>query len=147
MACRHGIAKITGVSTGTAAKTMIQLVAAANHAIEIIEVSVGFHGTNNTHEPILVELLRQTDAGTMSVLTPAKGDDSVGDTLDTSAQHTATSEPTGSDVLGVWTVHPQTGLVYQPPPGAIIVGAGDRAGLRVTAANSVSCDCYIRFVE
>lgn len=148
MAGRRGICTLTGVATGTAAKTLIQVVAATNHAVEITEVGVGFHGVNNTHEPILVELLRQTDAGTMSSLTPKAADDSIADTFDTTAQHTATGEPTGGDVLRAWTVHPQTGLVYQVSERApIIVGAGDRVGLRVTAANSVDSDSYVLFTE
>ncbi len=148
MALRQGIAKLAGVATGTSAKTLIQLVAAANHAIQVVECGIGFHGVNNTHEPILVELLRQTDAGTMSALTLVKGDDSNGDTLDTTAQHTATAEPSAGDILRAWTVHPQTGLVYQAHDLApIVVGAGDRLGLRVTAANNVNADAYLVFVE
>lgn len=148
MANRHGVALKTGISTGTSAKTLLQVVAAANHGVRITEVAIGFHGVNATHEPILVELLRQTTAGTMSSLTPVKGDDGVSDTLDTTAQHTATAEPTAGDILRAWTVHPQTGLVYIAPPGAPITApAAGRIGLRVTAANSVNADCYVAFEE
>lgn len=148
MAARHGIAKIVGVATGTAVKTLLQLVAAANHAIEITEISISFHGVNNTHEPITVELLRQTTAGTMSSLTLVKADDSNGDTFDTTAQHTATVEPTGGDVVRTYAVHPQTGAVIPITDRApIIVGAGDRIGLRVTAANDVNADAYVCFSE
>lgn len=148
MAARHGIAKLSGVATGTSAKTLIQLVAAANHAIKITEIGCSFAGITNTDAPILVELLRQTDAGTMTSLTPKKADDSIADTLDTTAQHTATAEPTGSDVIRDWRVHPQTGLVEQISDMApIIVGAGDRIGLRVTAGVSVTCASYLCFEE
>ena len=148
MAARQGIAKLTGVATGTSAKTLIQLAAATNHAIEIVEVGIGFHGTSNTEEPILVELLRQTDAGTMSALTINSADDSGGDTFDTSAYHTATVEPSAGTVLRAWTVHPQTGFVYQAHDKApIIVGAGDRIGLRATSADGADSDSYICFVE
>lgn len=148
MARRVGIATSTGVTTGTSAKTLVQLIAAANHAIEVSEVIIGFHGTTNAHEPILVELVRQTDAGTMSSLTLVKGDDSVGDSLDTTAQHTATSEPTTTDVLRTWTVHPQTVMAYPfPEDTRPVVGAGDRVGLRVTAANAVNADVTLVFAE
>jgi len=148
MAGRRGIVTVVGVATGTAAKTLLQLIAAANHAIEVLEVGAGFHGTTNTNEPITVELVRQTTAGTMSSATPVKADDSVADSLDTTAQHTATAEPTTTDVLRAWAVHPQTGLVYQVgPEDAIVVGAGDRVGLRVTAANDVDADAYLVFKE
>jgi hypothetical protein len=148
MSRRIGIASSAGVSTGTSAKTLVQLIAAANHAIDISEVIIGFHGTTNAHEPIKVELVRQTDAGTMSSLTLVKGDDSVGDTLDTTAQHTATAEPTTTDVLRTWTVHPQTSMAYPfPEDTRPVVGAGDRVGLRVTAANDVNSDSTIVFAE
>jgi len=126
MACRAGIVKVAGVATGTSVKTLLQLVAAANHAIEVVEAGIGFHGTNNTHEPILVELVRQTDAGTSSAATVHAADDSGGDTFDTTARHTATVEPsehTPVRVLRAWTVHPQTGLVYQAHDKAPIIVA------------------------
>ena len=148
MAGRIGTAKIAGVTTGTALKTMIQLIAAANHAIKIKQFVVGFHGTSATAEPIKVEIVRQTDAGTMSALTPVKADDSNGDTLDTTAQHTATAEPTPGDILVNIPVHPQTSLVYEPPWDApIVVGAGDRLGFTTTAAVAVNCDMTVIFEE
>ena len=148
MSARNGIATKSDIATGTAVKTLLQVVAAANHAIEITEYAVSFSGVNNTHLPILVELLRQTDAGTTSALTPVNADDSGGDTFDTTARHTATAEPTGGDVLRSHYVHPQTGLVV--PVGGeapLIVGAGDRVGLRVTAANDVKAAATICFEE
>jgi hypothetical protein len=128
---------------------MIQLIAAANHAVEIAEVHIGFHGTNNSHEPITVSLKRQTSAGTMSALTLVANDDSVDDTLDTTAQHTATAEPTTTTTVRAFPpVHPQTGLVIMfPEDSRPIIGAGDRMGLVVTAANNVNCDATIVFVE
>lgn len=148
MAGRFGVAQLSGVTTGTAVKTMIQLVAAANHAIRITEIGIAFHGTNNTHNPITVTLSRQTDAGTTTALTPVKADDSNGDTLDTTARHTATVEPTTTDVLRTWAVHPQTGLIDPLSDRApIIVGAGDRVGLITDADNAVNADSYMAFEE
>jgi len=148
MSARNGVATKSDVATGTAVKTLLQVVAAANHAIKITEYGISFNGVNNTHEPILVELLRQTTAGTMSALTPVKADDSGADTFDTTAQHTATAEPTGGDVIRSHYVHPQTGLVVPVGDEApIVVGAGDRVGLRVTAANDVKAAPHICFEE
>ena len=148
MAARFGIATQAGIATGSSLKTLMQLVAAANHAIRLTEIAIGLHGTSNTAEPILVQLTRQTDAGTMSALTPVKADDSVADSLATTAQHTATVEPTSTDVLRSWTVHPQTGLIVQAHDLApIIIGAGDRIGLRVTAAADVNADVTMAWEE
>jgi len=148
MAGRVGILTVTDVATDAVAKTLLQGIAAANHAMELAEVSIGFHGILNTLEPILVELVRQSDGGTSSAATPVKGDDSVADTLDMTGRHTCTAEPTGSDVVRAWSVHPQAGLIYPANPKApIMVGAGDRLGLRVTAAATVKADATMIFVE
>ena len=135
-----GFAVVTAeIATGTSAKTLAQVVAASNHAVTIHEINIDFQGTSNTAEPIYVEVVRQTDAGTTSALTPVKypNDDSA-ETLQTTARHTATVEPTTTDVLRRNFVHPQTGYTWQAPyRGEIKVGGGDRLGVRVTAAADV----------
>src|SRR5438067_1781420 len=99
---------VTGeVATGTALKTILQVVAASNHGVLIDEWSISFTGISNTATPILVQVMRQTTAGTMSSLTPVKDPDDTDETLQTTAQHTATAEPTASDVLFREEVHPQ----------------------------------------
>jgi hypothetical protein len=140
---------VKGITLGAAAiETLIQLVAAANHAIKLTEVMVSFHGVDATHEPVLVEILRQTDAGTASALTLVKADNSVADTLDTTAQKTVTVEPTAGDVLKAFTVHPQTSVIYPIPPDApLLCGAADRIAVRATAPNAVVCDVTVVFEE
>src|SRR5947199_8621058 len=105
------------------AKTVLQLVAATNHRVKILSWGVYFDGTSPTAEPVQVRLLRQTSAGTMTSLTPTKRDDSLAESLLTAGQHTATAEPTASDVLEVKEVHPQSGYekIY-PFGGEVIVG-------------------------
>lgn len=131
---------VTGqIATGTSAKTLLQVVAASNHKVLIDEISISFNGVSNTAEPIKVDILRQTTAGTMSALTLVKDPDDWGETIQTTAQHTSTSEPTAGDVLLSEHVHPQQGYTWQAPFGrAIAIGGGDRLGIRVTAAASVS---------
>jgi hypothetical protein len=131
---------VTGqISTGTSAKTLMQIVAASNHALLIDEISISFDGTSNTATPIKVDVLRQTTAGTMSSLTPVKDPDDSDETLQVTAQHTATAEPTAGDVLLSEHIHPQQGYTWQAPFGrSIKVGGGDRLGIRVTAGASVN---------
>ena len=128
------------VSTGTSAKTILQIVAAANQRVLVREWAVSFDGIAPTDAPIFVRVLRQTTAGTMSALTLRKiasGDD---ETLQTTAQHTATAEPTAGDVLMSQQVHPQTGYTWQAPfGGELIVPGGTRLGIEVTAGVSVNC--------
>lgn len=140
--------QVSGVSTGTAVKTILQLVAAANHAVKVEEITVSFNGTSNSATPILVEILRQSTAGTMSALTPLKDPDDSDETLQTTAQHTATAEPTAGDILHSEYVHPQQGFTWYKGPGREIkVGGGDRLGLRLTAAAAISCAAGMTFEE
>lgn len=134
------IKAVTGqITTGTSTKTLLQIVAASNHKVLIDEISISFNGVSNTAEPIKVDVLRQTTAGTMSALTLVKDPDDFDETIQTTAQHTATAEPTAGDVLMSEHVHPQQNFLWQAPFGRqIAIGGGDRLGIRVTAAASVS---------
>ena len=123
------------VTTGTSAKTIIQIVAASNHRVFIKCVDVSFKGIVVTDAPIYVRVLRQTTAGTMSALTPTKGNNADDETLQTTAQHTATAEPTAGDVLKSREIHPQMSGRFGPfwMPG------GTKLGVEVTAGVSTSC--------
>ena len=122
------------LSAGTA-KTVLQLVAAANHRVKVKGISVFFKGTSNTDTPVKIRLLRQADAGTSSAATPVKNSDSDDETLQTTGRHSATVEPTAGDVLQMWEVHPQTGLVFFFPLGEeVIVKGSGRLGIECTAA-------------
>lgn len=148
MAAFIGVARQAEIATGTGAKTLIQIVAAANHRVKVLGFHVSFDGTSSTAAPIAVRLLRQTTAGTMTSLTPVKWDDSIADSLLTTAQHTATAEPTSGDVLLSANVHPQSGYEVLFPFGQEpIVGGGDRVGLEVTAGADVNAFAWIRFEE
>lgn len=126
------------ISTGTSAKTLLQLVAATNQRVKVLRWGVSFDGISPTAAPILVRLLRQSTAGTMSALTPVMlgiGSES----LQTTAQHTATAEPTAGNVLDTIEVHPQTGFEIVLPLGQeILIPGGGRLGLEVTAAETVN---------
>src|SRR5262245_36182866 len=99
------------ITTGTAIKTMLQLLAAANQAVKVGELSMSFNGTSNTNAPIYVEAVKQTSAGTMSASTLQKDDAGRAETIQTTGTNTATIEPTDAGaVLVTEYVHPQTGF-------------------------------------
>lgn len=132
-------ATIGETTTGTALKTMVQIVAAANHGVLITEIGISFKGTSNTDAPILVQVARQSTAGTMSALTPVKDPDDTDETLQTTAQQAASAEPTTGNVLMAELVHPQTGWNWQARFGEEIkISGGDRLGIRVTAGSAVN---------
>jgi len=125
--------------TAATAKTVVQIVAASNHRVLVTAFYAFFDGVSPTAEPVVVRVLRQTTAGTMSSLTPVKLNNSDDETLQTTAQHTATAEPTAGDVLFAMEVHPQTGYKELRPLGQeFVVPGGGRLGIECTAPAGVN---------
>lgn len=142
------VAQTGEVATGTSKKTLLQIVAAANHRVVITEISISFDGTSNTAAPILVQALVQTDAGTMSALTLQKINADDDETVQTTAQHTATAEPTGTTEKMGEQVHPQGGYTWQARPGdELVINGGDRLGIATTAAADVNAKVRVRLEE
>jgi|SRR6476469_855892 len=144
----------SGVTTGTALKTMAQLAAGSADRCELIEWSVSFNGTNAAAVPALVQLNRQTTAGTGGVT----GVKNPHDTGDGAAASTGLTGP----LAAVWTGEPTTGLImyadYFTPVGlgafvqyplgrGIILPASGRVGITVTAAVAVNCAGHMTWVE
>jgi hypothetical protein len=120
--------------TAATAKTVLQLVAASNHRVKVTGLSIFFKGTSSTDTPAKVRVCKQTTTGTMSAATPVKRGD-FGETLQTTAQHTATAEPTITDVYEMLEIHPQTGLkVFYPLGEELVIPGGGRLGVEITAA-------------
>lgn len=150
MADLFGIAQTAEVAlTAATTRTVIQVIAPTNHRVKILGWGVFFDGTSATAEPVQVELLRQTTAGTMSSLTPVKTD-AASETLLTTAQHTATAEPTAGDILDVVECHPQSGfekIMSTPGSQLYVIGGGGRVGIRCTAPAGVNCRAKIIIEE
>lgn len=149
MAAFLGIAQTAEVALVAAtAKTVLQLITAANHRVKVLRWGVFFDGVSGSAAPVEVALVRQTDAGTMTGLTPQKLDDSLAETLLTTAQHTATAEPTGTIVVDMIECHPQSGFEIIYPLGQeVIIGGGDRLGVVCTAPANVNVRAKIVFEE
>lgn len=149
MAGLIGVAQTAEIATGTSKKTLLQIIAAANHRVKIKEISISFDGTSNTAAPILVQVLRQTDTpSSMTSLTPEKFNESDQETLQTTAYHTATSEPTGTSAVLRENVHPQGGYTWQPGFGSeLIIEGGNILGIAVTAGADVNAVVRVVFEE
>lgn len=134
--------------TNTAIKTLLQLLAAAQQRTKVNEWDISFNGTSNTAAPILVEVLRQTSAGTgLNAITLAKLNPSDQETLQTTGQYgilaaVNTVEPTDAGAAAIMFdefVHPQQGYAWRARFGnEISMQGGTRLGLRTTAAASVN---------
>ena len=149
MAAFQGITTITEQALVAATQeTVLQLVAAANHRVKLLRWGVFFDGVSVSAEPVQVVLQRQSTAGTSSANTPTKIDDSLAETLQTTARDVVTVEPTSGDIVGVYEVHPQSGYAELFPLGQeIIIGGGDRLGIRCTAPANVNCQAFMHFEE
>ena len=127
--------------TATTTRTVLQLVAAAQHRVKVSGWGIAFDGTSTTAEPVQVEVVRQTSAGTMTALTIVKINESDAETIQTTAQHSATStEPTTTDIIDAMEVHPQQGFEKLLPLGQeFIIKGGNRLAIRCTAPANVNC--------
>ncbi len=134
-------------------KTILQVVAAANDRIRISGWGISIKGTSATDVPVLVQLLRQTTAGTMSAGSAgtniSKKNNSDTETVQTTVQINATAEPTPGDIIESFELHPQTGTYkFFPSQQEVIVPNGGRLGVKVTsAALTYSCVCDMDIEE
>ena len=138
------VANTGQISTGTSAKTLLQIIAASNHRVVIKEWSIAFEGTSNSAAPIQVDVLYQSGDGTLSALTLVKAKAGDDETLEVTAKHTSTSEPTPGNVLFSTFVHPQTGRDWQARfSDEYIIPGGSTLGFRVTAGADVDAIVHV----
>lgn len=125
--------------TAATAKTILQLAAPANQILALRGFSVSFDGVLGTAEPVKVDLVTQTDAGTMSAATEFKDGPATAETIQGVALKTATVEPTTTTVLRSYNIHPQTGFERSYAfDEEIQIAGGARLGLRCTAPAAVN---------
>lgn len=144
------VATDTDTLAANTAETIIQVVAATK-PLRIKEVGVSFNGVDAAQIPILVELMRQTTAGTSASGT-VREQEEVRESPLASSLINFTAEPTAGDILRQWYVPPAGGLfVMQFPLGdEPVVGPSGRMGLRCTpsgASNTPGVAAYIVFDE
>ncbi len=117
------------------AKTVVQVIAGSNQRTLLKGIEVSFKGVSATDMPVLLQWVEQTTAGTMTSLTLDKHDPGYAETPRTTAQHTATAEPT-TTALKRWSkrIHPQNSQLILFPPGfELIIPGGEKRGLLCTA--------------
>jgi len=130
-------------------QTLIQIVAATNTRVTVKGWGIYGKGVATTDAPVLVQLIRQTGAGTSSANTPALKDTGVPEVVQTTALDTFTAEPASDDVIiKSFDVHPQSGFSeYFPLGGEIIVPGAGRLGVKATPGATVSMSAFIDFEE
>lgn len=139
------------IATTTSPKTILQLAAADNHRLQMGTFSCSFAGTTPNDGRILVELLFQTSAGTMSAATVQKRNPSDTETLQAVGQKNATGEPTSGGIIRQYYIDPEWGYTeinrdisdIQIPGGSPV----SRLGLRVTAGTSINMVAFMDYEE
>ncbi len=122
------------------AKTVLHLLAGTGVRVAIQAITVSFDGISNIEPGVLIRLVRQTTAPTGTARNPLQKDDDVATALIATGLENVSVEPTDSDIVYTWHIHPQAGAQLPLPlPGEIIVAAAARLGLKITADNAVNC--------
>jgi hypothetical protein len=144
----------SAMTTGTALKTLCQIATSSGRRAEIIEWSVSWNGTSASAVPALIQLNRQTSAGTGGVAGTAFPQD----LADVTPTTTVLTGPTG----GTWTAEPTAGnIVYQdyytpvglgpfaqyPLGRGIIVPVSARIAIVCTVAVAVSAAGHLVWSE
>lgn len=143
------VARFSAVALSAAtAKTLVQLVPATNAPLRLREMSISFDGVTAANVPALVDLLRQTTAGTSTSQTPIADDEACSKAALSTYRDTITAEPTAGSVLRSWYVTPAGGLWEKEwAPGEGPAALTYRLGLRATAPNTVNCSGYLVYEE
>lgn len=152
MAGMIGVATMSVVNALAAAteETVLQVVAAANHRVEIRGWSITFNGVDAAAAKALVQLVRCSTDGTRSAVPSnnlVKGDDSLAETMLTTAFEIFTVEPTITSILDQVEVSPVDGFIVNYDNEEIMMGGSDRVAIVVTAPAIVSVICKIIFKE
>jgi len=141
------------------AKTCLMIISPSTIGGELIEASVTFDGVTASNTPVLVELVKSTNAtnstpGTNNTSVTPVQTRGVGNTTGNglaslfTAFAASTSEPTVLTVAKRWLIPPTSGLLQQLPLGReteIIPSMG--LGLRVTAPQTVNVRAYFEFAQ
>lgn len=111
--------------------TVVQIVAATNQRMLVDRIDISSNGITPTDPGILIDVLTQSSAGTMSALTPQKLTSTDTESLQTTAQKNASGEPSAGNILVSFYYNEQTWvpMIFDPP---LPVPGGTRLGIRAT---------------
>lgn len=148
----HYSINVTGEAiAASTVETILQVVAGATKPVRLSRWGVSFNGVDVTDQPVRVELLRLTSAGTSSAFTPLKLDPNSEAAIAT-ARTAHTAEPVAGDVLEVHYVSPAGGNLVEVysagyPDERVIVAPNGRLGIRVLAVDAVNVNAFLIFDE
>lgn len=136
--------------TGSGPLTLLQLIAPSNQRIIMKQCEIAMNGITAADPPVLFDISVETTAGTMTSATASivKKCTSDSESIQMTAQHTATVTPTATDLKWQDYLHEQAGFVV-PLKDIPIVG-GTRLGIRYTSGTltgTVKCTIAVECEE
>jgi len=144
---------IRAAANVSAAGTLLQVHAAnAQRPLKVVDFGVYMQGVDNLGKPLQLQLVVQTTAGTGGgTNTPVKLSREDSNTIEATALDDSTAwsaQPTDSDILHEWYVHPQGGS-EKPLVKPYEIGSDERVAIRVmeTPGATVKLSAYIEFEE
>lgn len=129
-------------------KTVLEVVAPANIAIQIKGWGISFDGVSVTAEPVQIALAVKSVAATASAVTERDLDIDHSGTIQTVGTVNATVEGTITFSYEARNVHPQQGFeIWYPQGEEKKIEPTGIVGLRATAPAAVNCEGFIRVIE
>lgn len=136
--------------TGSGPLTLLQLIAPSNQRIILRRCEISMNGITVADPPVYFDVVVETTAGTMTSATAAivKKNATDSESIQMTAQHTATVTPTATDIKWADYFHEQTGGVI--PLRDIPIPGGTRLGIRYTSGTltgTVKCAISVECEE
>lgn len=129
--------------TAATEKTLVQLNSGAAMITAITGLDITFDGTSNSAVPVIVKIIVVSTAGTGSARNPIKTKDTSTALLGTGTENHSV-EGTNGNILKIFHVHPQAGVVYPiPMRDEIEMAASTRLAVKVTAPAGVNALCTL----
>ena len=119
-------------------KTLLQINNATNILLVVTGADITFDGVTNSAIPVVVKLIKVTTAGTGTARNPLKVKDT-STALQVTGTENHSAEGTNGNLMRIFHVHPQAGVVYQiPMRDEIELATAERLALKVTAPAAVN---------
>jgi hypothetical protein len=136
--------------SASTAKTVLQLATPSTTRAKVVGFSVSFNSVTTSDAPAVVDLLRQTTAGTGGTsATLAALDPDAPASLSTGLYDISSAEPTGGNVLWTGYVTPVGGLfVFNFADGEEpVLDVSNRIGIRINSPAAVSAIATLTYAE
>ena len=121
-------------------KTVLELTGGTSIITAVTGCDVTFDGVNNTAIPVIVQIQRMGASGTGTARNPLKTKDTSTNLLSTGKENLSVEGAAPGNIMRIFHVHPQAGVIYQiPMRDEIEISTATVIAVRVTAPAAVNC--------